>query len=174
MICDLHHSQTCDASMQYDLDDVRSSTCKSSTQYNLDDIYSFEPDLDYPRTSTPLHPSNFTETSLHDEQRDTSFSFSHNSSMYSSDSASEQGEACVNNTTSLDDDTKFIVFNSCIQSLLHYCPSCRAPTASLTQFCTGTLLTVNISCLNGHDVKWTSQPLIAGMLAGNLNVAAVI
>ena len=174
LLCDLQHSQTCDASTQYNLDDVRLSTCESSTQYNLDDVYSCEPDLDYPRTSTPLHPSNFTETSLLDKQRDTSFSFSHNSSMSSSGAASEQGEASVNNTTSVDDDTKFIAFNSCIQSLLHYCPSCGAPTDSLTQFCTGTLLTVNISCLNGHDVKWTSQPLIAGMPAGNLNVAAAI
>ena len=152
MRCNLQHSQTCDASTQYDLDDVRLSTCESSTQYNLDDIYSFEPDVDYPRTSTPLHPSNFTETSLHDEQRDTSFSFSHNSSMSLPIQLLNKVKP-RSTTPRLDDDTKFIIFSSCIQSLLQYCPSCGAPTASLTQFCTGTLLTVNISCLNGHAVK---------------------
>ena len=70
--------------------------------------------------------------------------------------------------------SKFIVFNDCLQELFQFCPVCGSPVVSHTQFCTGTLLTVNIICSKGHERQWRSQPSIAGMHAGNLMVSAAI
>ena len=69
---------------------------------------------------------------------------------------------------------KIIVFNDCLQELFQFCPVGGSPVVSHTQFCTGTLLTVNIICSKGHERQWRSQPSITGMPAGNLMVSAAI
>ena len=177
---------------------------KAPSQYDIEDVFSLGGSSVQPRTSSPLSTAMpsilespgksfylpkspnindqvddkvpLSQTTDQSEKCDTSFSFCNSSSSGSdSDSESDFKEAeAVHCTTSLQGDSTFIIFNSCIQELLQYCPSCGAPTASFTHFCTGTLLTVKIICLNGHDIKWSSQPLISGIPAGNLTAAAGI
>ena len=76
--------------------------------------------------------------------------------------------------TNSSDVSKFIVLNDCLQELFQFSPVCGSPVVSHTQFCAGTLLTVNIICSKEHERQWRSQPSIAGMPAGNLMVSAAI
>ena len=62
-------------------------------------------------------------------------------------------EQDVNST----EDSKFIVFWSCIKSLC--CKQPIEPNATTHHF-NGTGLSVNFDCLNNHQFIWKSQPFI--------------
>ena len=71
---------------------------------------------------------------------------------------------------------KFIVFASCLFSLLaKKCladPCCTAPAEITTTSTKGTMLSVTCACLNHHTFKWKSQPVIDNAPSGNLLLAA--
>ena len=75
-------------------------------------------------------------------------------------------------------DRKFIVFEGQLNKLLTHCPDCGAPVEETDRTIKGSLLSVKMQCLNGHDVTWDSQPTIGrGMVKtgyGNLLMAAAI
>lgn len=73
-------------------------------------------------------------------------------------------------------DRKFIVFESCLNSLFHTCPLCLKPVfdSEVIKTVRGTLLSVKYTCSEGHINTWDSQPLVNGMSAGNLLTAAAI
>ena len=70
------------------------------------------------------------------------------------------------------DEKKYIVFKSCLVSLLSKCPSCGGTVIDCEEHTVGSLLSVNLHCINGHKTTWRSQPLIRNVPAGNLLLAA--
>lgn len=72
------------------------------------------------------------------------------------------------------DDTKFIVFKQELLKLLNRCPECGATVAKKHQSTQGTLLSITLTCKNGHKHVWSSQPMIEGMAAGNLLLSSSI
>ena len=71
-------------------------------------------------------------------------------------------------------ENKYIVFDSCLKKLLRFCPECGGIGIDITESVTGSMLTVSVSCSNGHTYKWNSQPIIRKMPFGNLLLAASI
>ena len=69
-------------------------------------------------------------------------------------------------------DSKFIVFWSCLLPLLQFCIECRHPASIRHIYNKGTMIMVSLLCERGHCTRWYSQPLIKGMAAGNLLLAA--
>ncbi|KAM4807930.1 uncharacterized protein WCC33_001309 [Rhinophrynus dorsalis] len=75
---------------------------------------------------------------------------------------------------------KYIVFDSCIDSLLYKVrcqavPHCSSPIASIEKKSIGTFLTVTGHCINGHSFHlWDSQPRKNKVPMGNYLVASGI
>ena len=63
---------------------------------------------------------------------------------------------------------KYIVFSSCLQTLLRFCPTCGAVVESTSEHSQGSMLTVTLQCSNSHSITWNSQPLVKDIPAGNL------
>ena len=76
-------------------------------------------------------------------------------------------------TEDLQEERKFLVFESCLMSLLSQCSKCGQEVELKTSI-RGTLLVVTGSCPHGHEVHWQSQPTVRNMAAGNLLVPAAI
>ncbi|XP_046862463.1 LOW QUALITY PROTEIN: THAP domain-containing protein 5-like, partial [Xenia sp. Carnegie-2017] len=70
------------------------------------------------------------------------------------------------------EEKKYIVFKSCLISLLSKCLSCGETLIECEENTVGSLLSFNLFCINGHHTTWTSQPLIRNVPAGNLLLAA--
>ena len=68
---------------------------------------------------------------------------------------------------------KFLVFESCLLSLFSRCCECGLEVELKTSV-RGTLLVINGSCPDGHEVHWQSQPTIRNIGAGNLLVPVAI
>ena len=69
----------------------------------------------------------------------------------------------------LQKERKFLVFESCLLSLFSRCCKCGLEVELKTSV-RGTLLVVNGSCPDGHEIHWQSQPMLKNMGAGNLLV----
>lgn len=69
---------------------------------------------------------------------------------------------------------KFIVFESCLRSLLSICFLCCQPCRVVLQHVRGTLVIFKAICIEGHLRTWHSQPMSGPMPLGNLVVAASI
>ena len=65
------------------------------------------------------------------------------------------------------------MFESCLLPLFSQCCKCGLEVELKTSI-RGTLLVVNGSCPDGHEVHWKSQPIIRNSGAGNLIVPAAI
>ncbi|XP_062512513.1 THAP domain-containing protein 5-like [Corticium candelabrum] len=50
---------------------------------------------------------------------------------------------------------KYIVFSSCFQTLLRFCPTCGAVVESTSEHSQGSMLTVTLQCSNGHSILGT-------------------
>ena len=73
-----------------------------------------------------------------------------------------------------DQETKYIVFESCLLSLFSSCPSCNQRIDPIVHT-SGTFLCVTQVCENcEYHRKWESQPLIKKVPAGNLLLSAAI
>jgi len=57
---------------------------------------------------------------------------------------------------------------------LKYCPNCGASVYERKDTTIGSMLSVRIYCLNGHEIPWNSQRVINKTPAGNLLLAAAI
>ncbi|KAM4771747.1 gem-associated protein 6 isoform 2-T2 [Rhinophrynus dorsalis] len=75
---------------------------------------------------------------------------------------------------------KFIVFESCLDSLLFKVPcgyggNCTAPIVKLKKHVEGTFISVFGLCFNGHEYPiWNSQPLKGQIAVGNLLTSAAV
>ena len=73
-----------------------------------------------------------------------------------------------------DSNMKYIVFESCLDKLIRFCPDCGAPVTETSKLVVGTQINIKISCHNGHTSIWHSQPMVHKMPAGNLLISAAI
>lgn len=77
-------------------------------------------------------------------------------------------------------DRKFIVFESQLLDALNICrePDCGKPRIEFRSFITGSMITYESICLDGHRLKWSSQPRLvrkeASRPAGNLLIPGAI
>ncbi|XP_018114621.1 uncharacterized protein LOC108714696 [Xenopus laevis] len=77
---------------------------------------------------------------------------------------------------------KFIVFEDSLNSLLalvrcqhSQLPPCQAPVSHIEKKVDGGLLTVHLTCLNGHkSLVWNTQPVFGNVSAGNVLMASRI
>nr|XP_022296455.1 uncharacterized protein LOC111106186 [Crassostrea virginica] len=103
-------------------------------------------------------------------EQDCSYAPSDESTIFSNVSMEEEQD--VNST----EDSKFIVFWSCIKSLfcLLMCKVCKQPIDpnATTHHFNGTGLSVNFNCLNNHEFTWKSQPFIGKQPVGNIMLSA--
>ena len=58
--------------------------------------------------------------------------------------------------------------------LFDFCFHCKKPANIENVSTKGTLLTVNMLCITGHESTWRSQPGIGLMAVGNLVMAASV
>ncbi len=73
------------------------------------------------------------------------------------------------------DEEKYIVFRSCLWELLDTCPVCTQPCTVDILYKRGTMIAVEQQCNHCHyNRKWTSQPLLGDIPAGNLLLSAAI
>ena len=114
------------------------------------------------------------ESSSADDPADTSYKVGDVSSDSSSNTAADKRQEAHDPVSQ----RKYIVFENQLEKLLSHCPDCGAPVEEAEQTITGSLLSVNLHCLNGHNVVWDSQPTYGrGMVKtgyGNLLIAAAI
>ncbi|KAL1426108.1 hypothetical protein MTO96_018581 [Rhipicephalus appendiculatus] len=75
--------------------------------------------------------------------------------------------------TALHQESKYIVFESCLWELLSVCDQC-GDTCTIRKHTKGTFLTVKATCFLGHEKAWYSQPTTNGMAAGNVLLAGAI
>ena len=86
---------------------------------------------------------------------------------------SESEESVPISTATVDwNDTNFIVFESCLMQLFAACTICLSHLLSIRKSLFGSMLQVHAECLNGHRIKWSSQPVHKQMPFGNLFIAA--
>ena len=85
-------------------------------------------------------------------------------------SASEESY-CENETFDQNSSSAFIVFWSCLLSLLKRCLLCSASAFVEKISYRGSMISVSLLCEKGHSNKWYSQPIINGMALGNLRLA---
>ena len=77
-------------------------------------------------------------------------------------------------SSSNDEETKFIVFESELDKLFKFCQQCGNIIATKTKHCKGSMITVKTTCLKGHSRTWKSQPTINGTATGNILIPAAI
>lgn len=113
------------------------------------------------------------------EPTDTTFEISEPSSF-------EKSEEQQENTESLQSEyvraRKFLIFEENLDALLHLVrcqhpvePPCQAPIVEIKKSTDGSLLKVQLCCINGHNsLKWLSQPMADETSIGNVALANAI
>jgi len=86
----------------------------------------------------------------------------------------EESDCGEPTTVDPQEDRKFVVFQSCLEELLRFCPNCGSPIISKRKFTIGSLVAYEIECNGGHKLTWRSQPIIHHQPLGNLIIAAAI
>lgn len=71
------------------------------------------------------------------------------------------------------DESKFLVFESCLRELFRTCRECYA-ACKIVGHVKGTFLRIETLCTNDHRLTWDSQPIIKKKPAGNLFLSAAI
>ena len=69
---------------------------------------------------------------------------------------------------------KYIILKYCIGTLLKYCPHCRAIITEQSVPASGSMLSIKLLCIHGHETLWNSHSLINNTSARNLLIASSI
>ena len=69
---------------------------------------------------------------------------------------------------------KFVVFEKNLGELFVTCSTCAKPIVEQSKKCIGSMVVVQAVCVDGHQNKWRSQPMIGEKIAGNLLLAGSI
>ena len=80
----------------------------------------------------------------------------------------------VHTNSGVHKEQKHIVFESSIANLFQRCQICGACITCLQKRNVGSMVTFVSTCIEGHDFKWYSQPMIRKMPAGNLLLSAAM
>ena len=73
-----------------------------------------------------------------------------------------------------DTDKKYLVFSNCVDQLRNCCPKCGVVVTGHKKKTTGSILSDEMTCLDGHNTHWDSKPIIKRKPVGNLLLAASI
>jgi hypothetical protein len=145
-------------------------TCTVATQWDPTDFAQDVDDLIANTLQEPLHRSspiileNSNSVTTTDTEEDTlnqHIDTSFNPSLASVETSFEDSFLKEDDNTP-DKEQKFIVFQSCLESLFKRscCPDCGQAINIHNTHINGTLLTISYTCLNGHENKWASQPTV--------------
>ena len=75
----------------------------------------------------------------------------------------------------IEDQTKFLVFSSCLLELFERCPRCCGKTSGNIMYINGSMVKIEQKCATCHYLHyWFSQPFVGGKPAGNLLQSAGI
>lgn len=69
---------------------------------------------------------------------------------------------------------KFIVFEENLDQLFVNCFTCSNPIIQSRKTFSGSMVVVHTTCVEGHEDKWQSQPVIGSKITGNLLLAGSI
>ena len=69
---------------------------------------------------------------------------------------------------------KFIVFEENLDKLFLICSTCSKPTTEVSKTLVGSMVVVHSLCVDGHQSRWQSQPMIDSKVAGNMLLAGSI
>ena len=109
-------------------------------------------------------------------EHDTSFHISdHEKSFDASDDTIESDTEYSFSAQSIVKERKFIIFGSSLDSLLMrvLCNLCGKPVNDCEKYTKGTAIICHLNCINGHQMfRWSSQPYLGKMPAGNLFCSA--
>ena len=109
-------------------------------------------------------------------EHDTSFHISdHEQSFDALDDTIESETEYSFSAESIVKERKFIIFESSLDSLLMriLCNLCGKPVNDCKKYTKGTAIICHLNCINGHQMfKWSSQPYLGKMPAGNLLCSA--
>lgn len=140
----------------------------------------------FPESSpmTPIQPTVSVETNTFSKASDVKQS-SENNEYLSSDSSNCQSdtddeyvcfdaeESCSSENEELNNERKFIVFESKLDQLFLLCKTCGS-LCEIKKSHTGSMVTVKSTCSMNHTSKWTSQPEINETPAGNIVIPAAV
>lgn len=83
-------------------------------------------------------------------------------------------ENCSTEETSLVEENKYLVFDSCLVELCQRvrCPECDSPADDVVKTVNGSAVKFKVYCIRGHvSLTWDSQPISGKMPVGNLLLA---
>ena len=110
-----------------------------------------------------------------DEEKDPHWQPAEDEKILSPDEHELEGEKeSEEETESPDTEKKYLVFNSSLDQLLTRCPKCGQVIIDKKRKTTGSMLSVELTCHDGHVTHWDSQPSIRRKPVGNLLLAASI
>ncbi len=147
-----------------------------STQFPEQPLHStpVKPGKQLPVFSSPGESFSMLSEDNHDVSAIDSGDPSYNPSEESTLTESELTDVGVCLSKSVISDRKFLIFENCLKQLLRFCFKCGAVVEHTESIVRGSMLGVKLSCMNGCELIWHSQPLIRKMPAGNLLVAGAI
>ena len=136
--------------------------------------WTFEPDSNVRMSAEGNDTEEENEGELTGENvNDKSFSMETASEIENTkeETESEDEDICDNNDVM---SSSFIVYWSCLLSLLRFCFTCYQPTKVKKIVVKGTLLIVNLICPANHSHQWLSQPMVRCQPSGNLLLSSSI
>ena len=148
--------------------------------------YGLDEDLLTPYTETKVDPliennidNEFNDKEVYDddfddEYRDPNWNLPNNKKiLLSNGNESSEGES-EGELEPPDTDKKYLVFSNCLDQLLKRCPKCGVIVTGQKKKTIGSMLSVEMICLDGHITHWDSQPIMKRKPVGNLLLAASI
>ncbi|XP_078352898.1 uncharacterized protein LOC144637699 [Oculina patagonica] len=109
-----------------------------------------------------------------DEDQDPNWQLPYDEKLTKEDDNILSEEEFEGDSSTQDSEKKFIVFDSCLSTLLKRCPECGDIIAQHERKTTGSMLSVKLTCHSGHTINWDSQPVVKRKPLGNLLLAASI
>lgn len=109
-----------------------------------------------------------------DEDLDPSWQLPDDKKSITEDDNLSSDDEFEGNSNTPDCEKKFLVFDSCLSTLLKRCPECGDVIAQCDRKTTGSMLSVQLTCHSGHMINWDSQPVVKRKPLGNLLLAASI
>ena len=95
-----------------------------------------------------------------DEDLDPSWQLADDKKLITEDDNLPSDDEFEGNSNTPDCEKKFLVFDSCLSTLLKRCPECGDVIAQCDRKTTGSMLSVHHTCHSGHMINWDSQPVV--------------
>ena len=109
-----------------------------------------------------------------DEYKDPNWNLPKDKKILLSDGNESLGGQSEGELEPSDTDKKYLVFSNCLDQLRNCCPKCGVVVTGHKKKTTGSILSDEMTCLDGHNTHWDSKPIIKRKPVGNLLLAASI